>query len=212
MSSRLRTSRFMPLGFDEDRLCELLPHRRLDLRLEERARRARDHGERRPEIVRDRGEERVAELLGLDPELRSLRLLREARALERTGDLPGERLEVLAPLVIEAAAVSPPEPEHADARRRRLERDVRARRRRQGVRPGAGRPAVLARPLGDGELLLVEIERPRSAGSPAARGAPVSVDDEHTGAVAPKTSWTCLAPAAATSLVVFARASARLRE
>ncbi len=64
--------------------------------IEQRARRAGHDGERRPQIVRHGAQERVAELLGLHPELRAARFIRELEALDRGADESRERLEELA--------------------------------------------------------------------------------------------------------------------
>src|SRR5262249_45042274 len=127
-----------PVGLFEDRLKELAAHRRRFrlVVLEERARRTGDGGERSPEVVRDRAEQRVPELLPVGAETRGLRFLREPRALERHRDLLAEGLEqlALARLVEAMALVFGLDAEDAERARRDLERDVERARSRQRAR------------------------------------------------------------------------------
>jgi hypothetical protein len=77
------------------RLQELVARGRIEppLLLQESARGARDGGEGRAQIVRDRAEQGVPEPLGLDLELRLLGLLGEEGTLQRQGGLAGKGFE-----------------------------------------------------------------------------------------------------------------------
>ena len=79
-----------PLGLSCDRFQQLAPRagRRARAVLEERAGRAGDHGQRRAQVVRDRAQQRVAQPLGLDADLRAAappRRAARARARARSG-------------------------------------------------------------------------------------------------------------------------------
>jgi len=80
-----------PIGFGVGRLQELVARWRIEPPLlQESARGARDGGEGRAQIVRDRAEQGVPEPLGLDLELRLLGLLGEEGTLQRQGGLAGK--------------------------------------------------------------------------------------------------------------------------
>src|SRR5262249_43984094 len=77
-----------------DRLEKLASHGSASVfAREERGRGPGDRRERRPEVVRDGGQKRVAKLLALGAALGVVRLLGEARAFQRDRGLPAERGE-----------------------------------------------------------------------------------------------------------------------
>ena len=106
MSSRLRTRRFKRLGLVDDRLEQLATHLAACDSLASRSVLAAPviDGERRAQIVRDRAEQGVAQLLGLGAKTRRVAPRRElARARAPIADLPREGLEELALLgIVEA--------------------------------------------------------------------------------------------------------------
>ena len=83
------------IGLLLDRVRELAPGRGVErgFLLHQGAGGAGDGGQRRPEIVRDRAEERVAEPVRLGPEAGLLGLLDERHALDGEGGLGREGLE-----------------------------------------------------------------------------------------------------------------------
>ena len=83
-------------------------------RFEQGARRARDGGERRAQVVRHRAQERVPQALGLRPHLRLLGLLGEDGPLQGQGGLAGEGLQLVELLGgLEGPGIRGPDPEHA---------------------------------------------------------------------------------------------------
>ena len=117
MSSRLRTRRLSrwPLRGSSRRGHARAAAVERRLRLEERAGGPGDDRERRAKIVRDGAEKRAPEPLGLDLDLGLLRLLGEARALERRRNLVGEDVEQRALLGVgEAVRIVRRDAEHAD--------------------------------------------------------------------------------------------------
>ena len=161
ISSRFWTSRFSRSAssrIDSRSSCRVWASRRVRFS-EMRARGPGDRRERRPQVVRDRAEQGVAQALGLDPELGLLGLVGELRALDGEGRLVGERLELMELLgCVERVTVGGPDAEDADGPARRLERQVE--RRGAGKRGGAepGGLVVLVDPAGDAQLVRVQGE------------------------------------------------------
>ena len=116
-----------PVGLLAHRLEQLLARSRVDLRsiLQHGRGGARDRRQGRPQIVRDRAEQRVAEALGLDAHLRLLRLVGQMRALDGERGLVGEGLELVELIGrVERVPIGGPDAEHAHGAARRLERQV----------------------------------------------------------------------------------------
>ena len=120
--------------------------------LQDRADGAGDRGQRRAQVVRHRAEQGVAQPFGLDPHLSGLRVLGQARALQRQRRLGGEGLELVQPLGrVHCVAVGRPQSQHADRSRRGQQRDVegggagQGRRCRRRPAGGARRPSARRR-------------------------------------------------------------------
>ena len=131
----------------------------------QRAGRAEHRGERRLEIVRDRGQQRRAQAIGLDGALDAVHVLDQMDALDRERALVDQRIEQ-APLVgrqqrARLVAVDADDADRAAAGAHRQEQPLGA-----GQRIGAapGRPIVLPGPFGRGEIGLVEHVLRRIAG------------------------------------------------
>ncbi len=139
---------------------------------------AEDGGERRLEIVRDRGEQRGTQAVGLDGPLGALQVLDQMDALDRERALVDQRVEQ-APLVggeqrPRLVAVDADDADGATAGPHRQEQPLGARKR---VRAAPGRPVVFPRPVGRREVGLVERVLGRISG--LHRDGPVLGQQQH---------------------------------
>jgi hypothetical protein len=123
---------------------------RLHFRIVERVARRHDRRERRAQVMRDGGEQRIAQALGLHRDARRLGLVGPPRPLDGERDLAGERLQEMALLRQEqAAALGGLHGQHAQRLLRAVERQVlRGAAGRVSV-PSPGRPAMVEYPLSD---------------------------------------------------------------
>ena len=125
--------------------------------LRERAAGGRHDGQRRAQVVRDGGEQRVAQRLALGGNTRLLGNFRKARALERKGDLAGEGDEQMTLLRQQHAAhIGGQHRQHAHRAALIPERHVQPACGRQRVGPEAGLAAVIGDPLGNGQIGVAE--------------------------------------------------------
>ncbi len=122
-------------------------------------------GERRPEIVRDRGQQRLPQPVRFGQQLRPVEVLDEANPLDRQPALVGQRIEEPSPLGRQDRprdiAVDADDADRAPARVHRQEEALGA---RQGVGAPARGPVVVEAPFGGPDVGLVELVLGRVAG------------------------------------------------
>ncbi len=156
-----------PLGLVDDgrQQIGLLAVAERARQIPQRAGRPENRGERRLEIVRDRGQQRGAQAVGLGRALRPLQVLDQTDALDRERALIDQRIEQ-APLIggeqrSRLVAVDADDADGAAAGSHRQEQTLGA---RQRVRAAPGRAVVLPGPVRGGEIGLVERILRRIAG------------------------------------------------
>ena len=126
---------------------------------------AEDCRQGRLQIVRNRGEERLPEPIGLGSELGALDVLDEVHALDRERSLVRECIKQPALLrAEERAGLVAVDPDYADRAASRPHGQEQPLRTWQGVGAASGRPVVLPGPFRRGEIGLIEGVLRRVAG------------------------------------------------
>ena len=148
-----------------DEQVGLLALRELVGEVLQRLRRPEHRGERRLEVVRQRGEERRAQPLGLDRTLGAVHILDQVDALDGERRLVGERVEQAA-LVggQQRARLVAVDADHADRAAAGAHRQEQALSAGQRIGAAAGRAVVLPGPFRRREIGLVEHVLGRIAG------------------------------------------------
>ena len=172
-----------PLGFVDDRRQQvrLLAVGQLVAEVAQRAGRAENRGERRLEVMGDRGQQRRAQAVGLGGALDAVHVLDQVNALDGERALVDQRVEQAALVGREQrarlVAVDADDADGAAAGVHRQEQPLGA---RQRIGAAAGGAVVLPGPFGRGEIGIVERVLRRIAGLHRDRAVPGSSSTTRT--------------------------------
>src|SRR5262249_35897938 len=126
---------------------------------EKTARRSRDRGQWRPQIMRDGAQQCISQTLGLDLDARGLRLSRQTRALHGQRGLAREGLEETELIGTKKKSdVGGSDPEDARRTSRPKQREEERLRGRKGLRAEPGRLAAVVDPLRDAVIVIAGSE------------------------------------------------------